>query len=153
MSLRNPCYDPIAQYPLPCVEVLHLALSGVYNFFLQGEVIPQCSMDLSPEYAVVSSSISFFLPCCVMIAIYSRLYHYAKKHVRSIKVRKTPDRLSEPTAELVSRRKKRFKPTRRSLNSFQKLFSCHAWFACVKYIKFCWYIPKKYHCRYRSAIF
>ncbi|KAF2368138.1 G protein-coupled receptor rhodopsin-like [Trinorchestia longiramus] len=54
------------------------------------DMIPQCSLDLGPEYAVVSSCISFFLPCCVMIAIYSRLYHYAKKHVRSIKAQVRP---------------------------------------------------------------
>ncbi|KAK7085638.1 Serpentine type 7TM GPCR chemoreceptor Srsx, partial [Halocaridina rubra] len=45
----------------------------------------QCALDLSPTYAVVSSCISFFLPCCVMVAIYSRLYLYAKRHVESIK--------------------------------------------------------------------
>ncbi|XP_037797895.1 dopamine receptor 1-like isoform X1 [Penaeus monodon] len=45
----------------------------------------QCALDLSPAYAVVSSCISFFLPCCVMVGIYSRLYLYAKRHVESIK--------------------------------------------------------------------
>nr|XP_045588801.1 dopamine receptor 1-like [Procambarus clarkii] len=45
----------------------------------------QCALELSRIYAVVSSFISFFLPCCVMLAIYSRLYLYAKRHVESIK--------------------------------------------------------------------
>ncbi|XP_066951931.1 dopamine receptor 1-like [Macrobrachium rosenbergii] len=45
----------------------------------------QCALELSPTYAVVSSCISFFLPCCVMLGIYSRLYLYAKRHVESIK--------------------------------------------------------------------
>ncbi|KAK8396127.1 hypothetical protein O3P69_005319 [Scylla paramamosain] len=45
----------------------------------------QCALELSKIYAVVSSCISFFLPCCVMLAIYSRLYLYAKRHVESIK--------------------------------------------------------------------
>ncbi|KAG7156748.1 Dopamine receptor 1-like 1 [Homarus americanus] len=45
----------------------------------------QCALELSVVYAVVSSCISFFLPCCVMLAIYSRLYLYAKRHVESIK--------------------------------------------------------------------
>ncbi|XP_068204202.1 dopamine receptor 1-like isoform X2 [Palaemon carinicauda] len=47
--------------------------------------LEQCALELSPTYAVVSSCISFFLPCCVMLGIYSRLYLYAKKHVESIK--------------------------------------------------------------------
>ncbi|XP_013784900.2 dopamine receptor 1-like isoform X1 [Limulus polyphemus] len=45
---------------------------------------PMCTLELTPVYAVVSSSISFFVPCVVMIALYGRLYFYAKKHVKSI---------------------------------------------------------------------
>lgn len=45
----------------------------------------QCALDLTPTYAVVSSCISFYLPCLVMLAIYSRLYFYAKMHVQNIK--------------------------------------------------------------------
>lgn len=45
----------------------------------------QCSLDLTPVYAVVSSSISFYIPCLIMIALYTRLYLYAKKHVRNIR--------------------------------------------------------------------
>ena len=71
-----------------CIFLAIIILKLIIICFRQqgAEEVPQCSMDLSPEYAVVSSCISFFLPCCVMIAIYSRLYHYAKKHVQSIKV-------------------------------------------------------------------
>ncbi|XP_076033534.1 dopamine receptor 1-like isoform X2 [Oratosquilla oratoria] len=50
----------------------------------------QCALELTPTYAIVSSCISFYLPCCVMLAIYSRLYHYAKKHVESIKAQVRP---------------------------------------------------------------
>lgn len=46
---------------------------------------PQCAMDLTPVYAVVSSAISFYIPCIVMIGLYTRLYLYAKKHVANIK--------------------------------------------------------------------
>lgn len=46
---------------------------------------PQCALDLTPTYAIVSSCISFYLPCLVMVAIYSRLFFYAKKHVQNIK--------------------------------------------------------------------
>jgi dopamine D1-like receptor len=47
--------------------------------------LAQCSLDLTPVYAVVSSSISFYIPCLIMIALYTRLYLYAKKHVRNIR--------------------------------------------------------------------
>ncbi|XP_076295752.1 dopamine receptor, D1 isoform X2 [Lasioglossum baleicum] len=44
-----------------------------------------CALDLTPTYAVVSSSISFYVPCIVMLGIYCRLYCYAQKHVKSIR--------------------------------------------------------------------
>ncbi|GBP91594.1 Dopamine receptor 1 [Eumeta japonica] len=46
---------------------------------------PTCALVLTPTYAVVSSCISFYLPCIVMISIYCRLYCYAQKHVKSIR--------------------------------------------------------------------
>lgn len=33
---------------------------------------PTCALDLTPTYAVVSSCISFYAPCIVMIGIYCR---------------------------------------------------------------------------------
>lgn len=33
---------------------------------------PTCALDLTPSYAVVSSCISFYVPCIVMIGIYCR---------------------------------------------------------------------------------
>jgi dopamine D1-like receptor len=47
--------------------------------------LPTCALDLSPTYAVVSSCVSFYLPCFVMVGIYARLYLYARKHVKNIK--------------------------------------------------------------------
>ncbi|XP_050436054.1 dopamine receptor 1-like [Adelges cooleyi] len=44
-----------------------------------------CALDLTPTYAVISSCISFYIPCVVMIGIYCRLYCYAQKHVQSIR--------------------------------------------------------------------
>ncbi|XP_032680046.1 dopamine receptor 1 isoform X1 [Odontomachus brunneus] len=53
---------------------------------------PTCALDITPTYAVVSSCISFYVPCIVMLGIYCRLYCYAQKHVRSIRaVTKLPD--------------------------------------------------------------
>lgn len=37
-----------------------------------GEEYPTCALDLTPTYAVVSSCISFYVPCLVMIGIYCR---------------------------------------------------------------------------------
>lgn len=44
-----------------------------------------CALDLTPTYAIVSSTISFYLPCCIMIALYAKLYSICKQHVKSIK--------------------------------------------------------------------
>ncbi|KAL4232331.1 Serpentine type 7TM GPCR chemoreceptor Srsx [Mactra antiquata] len=43
-----------------------------------------CYLEISGTYAVVSSSISFYLPCIVMLALYCKLYMYAREQVRSI---------------------------------------------------------------------
>lgn len=37
-----------------------------------GKKYPTCALDLTPTYAVVSSCISFYVPCIIMIAIYCR---------------------------------------------------------------------------------
>ncbi|XP_076367307.1 dopamine receptor 1-like [Tachypleus tridentatus] len=55
---------------------------------------PMCAMELTPVYAVVSSTISFYVPCVVMVALYTRLYLYAKKHVRSIRAITKPSQNS-----------------------------------------------------------
>lgn len=52
--------------------------------------LPKCEMDLTKEYAVSSSLISFYIPCMVMIALYCRLYFYARKHVKSIRALNKP---------------------------------------------------------------
>lgn len=52
---------------------------------LDEESRPQCALDLTPAYAIVSSIISFYAPCVVMVALYTRLYLYARKHVRNIR--------------------------------------------------------------------
>lgn len=55
-----------------------------------GVHLPECALDLTKEYAVLSSSISFYIPCMVMIALYCRLYFYARKHVKSIRALNKP---------------------------------------------------------------
>lgn len=58
--------------------------------------LPTCALDLSPTYAVVSSCVSFYLPCFVMVGIYCRLYLYARKHVKNIKaVTRPPPRCGD----------------------------------------------------------
>jgi len=44
----------------------------------------QCVLDLSPVYAVVSSMISFYLPCVAMTFFYYRLHRYARRHAANI---------------------------------------------------------------------
>lgn len=57
---------------------------------LSGVHLPECALDLTKEYAVLSSLISFYIPCMVMIALYCRLYFYARKHVKSIRALNKP---------------------------------------------------------------
>ncbi|KAM8702981.1 hypothetical protein ACLKA7_005341 [Drosophila subpalustris] len=72
-----------------------------------GKKYPTCALDLTPTYAVVSSCISFYFPCVVMIGIYCRLYCYAQKHVKSIKAVTRPGEVAE---------KQRYKSIRRPKN-------------------------------------
>jgi len=44
----------------------------------------ECFLEISGTYAVVSSTISFYIPCIVMLALYCKLYMYAREQVRSI---------------------------------------------------------------------
>ncbi|XP_023213411.1 dopamine receptor 1-like [Centruroides sculpturatus] len=64
---------------------------------------PVCALELTALYAVVSSVISFYVPCIVMVALYSRLYYYARKHVESIRAvtKITPcDQINNPIRSL-----------------------------------------------------
>ncbi|KAH8284019.1 hypothetical protein KR054_007650 [Drosophila jambulina] len=76
-----------------------------------GKKYPTCALDLTPTYAVVSSCISFYFPCVVMIGIYCRLYCYAQKHVKSIKAVTRPGEVAE---------KQRYKSIRRPKNTPKK---------------------------------
>lgn len=46
--------------------------------------LPQCILTLTPTYAIVSSTISFYIPCIIMIGLYTKLYACAMKHVKNI---------------------------------------------------------------------
>ncbi|KAL3864424.1 hypothetical protein ACJMK2_006108 [Sinanodonta woodiana] len=45
----------------------------------------KCILEISGTYAIVSSTISFYIPCIVMLALYCKLYMYARQQVKSIK--------------------------------------------------------------------
>ncbi|XP_022177656.1 dopamine receptor 1-like [Myzus persicae] len=62
----------------------------------------RCALDLTPEYAIISSCISFYIPCVVMIGIYCRLYRYAQKHVQSIRAVTRPLTTTTTTAAASS---------------------------------------------------
>ena len=42
-----------------------------------------CTLDLNPVYAVMSSLISFFIPCIVMLAIYSQIFLAVRERVKN----------------------------------------------------------------------
>ncbi|XP_055587842.1 dopamine receptor 1 isoform X3 [Uranotaenia lowii] len=65
------------------------------SLIINGVKYETCALDLTPTYAVVSSCISFYVPCIVMIGIYCRLYCYAQKHVKSIRAVTRPGEISE----------------------------------------------------------
>ncbi|CAG9761019.1 unnamed protein product [Ceutorhynchus assimilis] len=64
-----------------------------------GQNYPTCALDLTPTYAVVSSCISFYVPCIVMLGIYCRLYCYAQKHVKSIRAITRPIDIPNSTSK------------------------------------------------------
>lgn len=45
-----------------------------------------CKLNLSEAFAVLSSTLSFFAPAALMVFLYTKLYLYARAHVRSIKM-------------------------------------------------------------------
>lgn len=59
----------------------------------QPDLEGMCNFELNPIYAIVSSTISFYIPTIVMLAIYCQLYIYAKRHVASIRKTYTSERL------------------------------------------------------------
>ncbi|XP_035796367.1 dopamine receptor 1 isoform X2 [Anopheles aquasalis] len=72
---------------------------------INGVKYETCALDLTPTYAVVSSCISFYVPCIVMIGIYCRLYCYAQKHVKSIRAVTRPGEISEKRYRSIRRPK------------------------------------------------
>ena len=44
-----------------------------------------CLLKLSPYYAIISSLVSFYIPCLVMVWMYAKLFRYAQKQMKSIK--------------------------------------------------------------------
>ena len=49
-----------------------------------------CALDFSPTYSVISSLISFFIPCVIMVAIYFHVYSFARYHRYRIKEHNKP---------------------------------------------------------------
>ncbi|KAH1009460.1 hypothetical protein HUJ04_001813 [Dendroctonus ponderosae] len=71
-----------------------------------GQNYPTCALDLTPTYAVVSSCISFYVPCIVMLGIYCRLYCYAQKHVKSIRAITRPIDIPNSTSKKKTMKQK-----------------------------------------------
>ncbi|XP_077992580.1 dopamine receptor 1-like [Glandiceps talaboti] len=49
-----------------------------------------CMLELNSTYAILSSLISFYIPCLVMIMIYAHIYRAVRYHVRQIKTQQIP---------------------------------------------------------------
>ncbi|XP_067931104.1 dopamine receptor 1-like [Watersipora subatra] len=54
-----------------------------------------CVLDLSLLYASISSSISFYIPCTVMVAIYIKMYRLARYHAKKITQTTSSQRFTE----------------------------------------------------------
>ena len=52
----------------------------------------ECNFELNQTYAIVSSLISFYIPCIIMVSIYVRLYMYARRHAEVIRKTHTAER-------------------------------------------------------------
>lgn len=69
----------------------------------QPELLPQCALQLTPTYAVVSSTISFYIPCIIMLGLYTKLFACARKHVRNIQAfSKVPAPLNPPVQQPIA---------------------------------------------------
>lgn len=49
------------------------------------QTVPMCILELELEYAFISSSISFYIPCVAMVIVYIQIYRLARHHAKSIK--------------------------------------------------------------------
>jgi len=45
-----------------------------------------CVLELNPLYAILSSTVSFYVPCVAMLCLYYRLHRYARRQVKSIRM-------------------------------------------------------------------
>lgn len=62
----------------------------------------ECYLEISPIYALISSTISFYIPCVVMLALYCKLYMYARAQVKSIKSTFVHSHLSDSQVKNLS---------------------------------------------------
>ena len=64
-----------------------------------------CILELNPVYAVVSSSISFYIPCIIMIFLYVHLYACARRQAQAIS--RTQGAIRSPSRNRVAKYAKR----------------------------------------------
>ena len=66
---------------------------------LGGQQMPVCVLTLTPTYAVISSTISFYIPCIIMLGLYTKLFACARRHVKNIQaISKVPAPISAPSS-------------------------------------------------------
>ena len=64
--------------------------SGLSAFNESAAAKHVCALDFSPTYSVISSLISFFIPCVIMVGIYFHVYSFARYHMYRIKEHNKP---------------------------------------------------------------
>ena len=50
----------------------------------------RCELNFNPSYSIISSFISFFVPCFIMLLIYYHVYNFARYHMECIKEQNRP---------------------------------------------------------------
>lgn len=82
---HNPQAATVSAVPNASRSLLFESTSGSEDGF------PTCKFEANPIYAITSSTISFYIPCVVLVVVYAQLYRIARGHMRSIKgVRRVP---------------------------------------------------------------
>ena len=63
------------------------------NLHMASGSVPEndsCTVDFNPSYSIISSVISFFVPCFIMLFIYFHVYSFARYHMECIKEQSKP---------------------------------------------------------------
>ena len=83
------------------IWLISALISFIPISYLSNHSPGECYLELSPTYAVVSSVISFYVPCLAMLILYIQLYRCAQGHVKKIKSMSGPIQLGSVDGVLL----------------------------------------------------